>query len=315
VTDEQLLVDLAPAAESLFSRHLAAARPWYPHQLVPWERVTDAEPLDDLADGVRGALIVNLLTEDNLPAYAIALHHHFGRRSPWAEWVRRWTAEEMRHATVIRDYLTVTRAVDLEALEDARLRHVATSPGPAAPNVLEALVYVALQELATRVAHGNTGRALADPAGQAIMRRVAADETLHHLFYRDIVSAALERHPDATVLAIDAQARHFTMPGLDMPELHEHAPAIADAGIYSMAILQRQVLAPVLLGHWRLDRLDGLSQHAETARRRTLRFLERLGRFVDRLPAPSARSAGHAVSDAPVTDAPPAGVPGRSGSS
>ena len=90
-----------------------------------------------------------------------------------------------------------------------------------------------MQELATRVAHGNTGRALADPAGQAIMRRVAADETLHHLFYRDIVTAALERHPDATVLAIDAQARHFTMPGLDMPELHEHAPAIADAGIYS----------------------------------------------------------------------------------
>ena len=123
------------------------------------------------------------------------------------------------------------------------------------------------------------------------MRRVAADETLHHLFYRDIVSAALDRHPDATVLAIDAQARHFAMPGLDMPELHEHAPAIADAGIYSMAILQRQVLAPVLLGHWRLDRLDGPTPDVDKARRRTLRFLERLGRFVDRLPAPTAAAA------------------------
>ena len=116
------------------------------------------------------------------------------------------------------------------------------------------------------------------------MRRVAADETLHHLFYRDMVTAALERHPDATVLAIAAQARHFAMPGIGMAELHEHAPAIADAGIYSMAILQRQVLTPVLLGHWRLDRLDGLSPDAETARRRTLRFLERFGRYVDRLP-------------------------------
>jgi acyl-[acyl-carrier-protein] desaturase len=282
VTDEKLLVDLAPAAESLFDRHLASVRPWYPHQLVPWDRVMDAEPVADLPAGVRGALIVNLLTEDNLPAYAIALHHHFGRRSPWAEWVRRWTAEEMRHATVIRDYLTVTRAVDLEALEDARLRHVSTNPGPAAPNVLEALVYVALQELATRVAHGNTGRALPDAAGQAIMRRVAADENLHHRFYRDMVSAALERHPDATVLAIATQSRGFAMPGIGMAELHEHAPAIADAGIYSMAILQRQVLVPVLLGSWRLDRLQGLSPDAETARRRTLRFLERLGRFVDR---------------------------------
>ena len=43
-----------------------------------------------------------------------------------------------------------------------------------------------------------------------------------------------------------------------------------------MPILQRQVLMPVLLGHWRLDRLEGLSPDAETARRRTLRFLERL---------------------------------------
>ena len=228
---------------------------------------------------------MNLLTEDNLPAYAIALHHHFGRQSPWAEWVRRWTAEEMRHATVIRDYLTVTRAVDLEALEDARLRHVATNPGPAAPNVLEALVYVALQELAPRGSPTGTpaGRSPTPPgrpscAGSRPTRRSTTCSI------GTWSTAALERHPDATVLAIAAQARHFAMPGIGMAELHEHAPAIADAGIYSMAILQRQVLTPVLLGHWRLDRLDGLSPDAETARRRTLRFLERFGRYVDRLP-------------------------------
>jgi len=287
VTDEELLVDLAPAAEALFARHLAAARPWYPHELVPWSRAAVPRPVDEaLPAGVRGALVVNLLTEDNLPAYAVALHGHFGAVSPWAEWVRRWTAEEMRHATVLRDYLTVTRAVDLEALEDARLRHVATHPGPDAPSALEALVYLALQELATRVAHGNTGRALPDPAGQAIMRRVAPDENLHHLFYRDAVGAALERHPDATVLAIEAQARHFAMPGTGMAELDEHAPAIAAAGIYSLATLQRQVLSPMLLGQWRLDRLDGLSSDADAARRRTLRFLDRLGRLAGRV-APS----------------------------
>jgi len=284
MADAQLLADLAPVAESLFDRHVAAARPWYPHQFVPWERVppTDGQ-VRDLPDGVRSALIVNLLTEDNLPAYVVALHQHFGGQSPWAEWVRRWTAEEMRHATVIRDYLTVTGSVDLVALEDARFRHVSTSPYPDAPNVLEALVYVALQELATRVAHGNTGRALPDPAGQAVMRRVAADETLHHLFYRDLVTAALERHPDATVVAIDAQTRHFTMPGAAMAEFREHTLAIANAGIYSASILHRQVLVPVLLGHWRLDRLEGLSAEAEVARQRTLRFLQRLARLADRL--------------------------------
>ena len=295
VTDGDLLVDLAPVAQKLFDRHVAAAKPWYPHRLVPWERVAppDGQVLD-LPEGVRSALIVNLLTEDNLPAYVAALHGQFGGQSPWAEWLRRWTAEEMRHATVIRDYLTVTRSVDPVALEDARFRHVSTSPYPDAPNVLEALVYVALQELATRVAHGNTGRALPDPAGQAVMRRVAADENLHHLFYRDLVTAALERHPDATVLAIDAQTRHFTMPGAAMSEFREHALAIAGAGIYSASILHRQVLVPVLFGHWRLDRLQGLSAEAEVARRRTVRFLERLARLADRLAArqPSAAAVG-----------------------
>ena len=293
MTDGELLVDLAPVAQKLFDRHVAAAKPWYPHLLVPWDRLghSDGDVLD-LPEGIRSALIVNLLTEDNLPAYVAALHGQFGGQSPWAEWLRRWTAEEMRHATVIRDYLTVTRSVDPVALEDARFRHVSTSPYPDAPNVLEALVYVALQELATRVAHGNTGRALPDPAGQAVMRRVAADENLHHLFYRDLVTAALERHPDATVLAIDAQTRHFTMPGAAMAEFREHALAIAGAGIYSASILHRQVLVPVLYGHWRLDRLQGLSAEAEVARRRTVRFLERLARLADRLARqPSATAA------------------------
>ena len=80
MTDGELLVDLAPVAQKLFDRHVAAAKPWYPHRLVPWERV-GRRPMAscvDLPDGVRSALIVNLLTEDNLPAYVVALHGHFG---------------------------------------------------------------------------------------------------------------------------------------------------------------------------------------------------------------------------------------------
>jgi acyl-[acyl-carrier-protein] desaturase len=168
------------------------------------------------------------------------------------------------------------------------MQHVWKTPVPTAPNALEALVYVALQELATRVAHGNTGRALDDPAGEVIMRRVAADENLHHLFYRDLVGAALEVVPDQTVVAIEAQARHFAMPGAGLPGFADHAEAIAGAGIYSAAMFHDQVLMPVLIARWGLDRLDGLSPDAEEARDRTLRFLDRLGRLVTRLPGATA---------------------------
>jgi acyl-[acyl-carrier-protein] desaturase len=251
---------------------------------VPWAEATSGASRE-LPDGVASALILNLLTEDNLPLYVAALYERLGDVSPWGAWIRRWTAEEMRHATVLRDYLTVTGAVDLVALEDARFEHVARGPVPTAPNALEALVYVALQELATRVAHANTGRALPDRAGQVIMRRVAADEQLHHAFYRDAVAAALERHPDATVIAIEAQARHFTMPGVGMAGFEQHAQAIAAAGIYSLADLHRQVLSPVLLEQWRLAGLTGLSPEAESARRRTVAFLDRIGRLATRLNA------------------------------
>jgi acyl-[acyl-carrier-protein] desaturase len=287
VTDAELLTDLSGPVALLLDRHERSARPWYPHELVPWHEARDVASSDgqrdDLPAGVRSALVLNLLTEDNLPFYVTALYGCLPPGPPWETWIRRWTAEEMRHAIVIRDYLTVTRSVDLVALEDARFDHVARAPVPAAPNALEALVYVALQELATRIAHANTGRALPDRAGRAIMRRVAADENLHHRFYRDIVSAALELHPDATVLAIDAQVRHFAMPGAGMTDFREQAEAIAAAGIYSVASFHRQVLCPVLLGQWQLDRLEGLSPPAAAAQRRTLRFLVRMGRLADRL--------------------------------
>ncbi len=94
------------------------------------------------------------------------------------------------------------------------------------------------------------------------------------------------------MLAIEAQARHFAMPGIGIPDFQDHAAAIARAGIYSAATLHHQVLVPVLLGHWRLGDLGGLSPAAEAARQRTLRFLERMGRLADRLdadgPAPSS---------------------------
>jgi len=283
VTDAEILTALAPVAEHLLDRHLATAKEWFPHELVPWDRAGRSSDRP-LPDGVRSALVVNLLTEDNLPFYVLALDQRLGHDGVWNEWIRRWTAEEMRHAIVIRDYVTVTSSVNLVDLERARLRHVWKTPVPTAPNALEALVYVALQELATRVAHGNTGRALDDPAGQAIMRRVAADENLHHLFYRDLVAATLDLVPNQTTLAIEAQARHFAMPGAGIPGFADHAQAIADAGIYSGAMFHDQVLVPVLVAHWGLDRLNGLSLEAEAARERTLRFLDRLGRLVSRLP-------------------------------
>jgi acyl-[acyl-carrier-protein] desaturase len=57
------------------------------------------------------------------------------------------------------------------------------------------MAYAALQELATRISHRNTGRCSDDPAVDKIMVWVAADENLHTMCYPDIVAAALQVDP------------------------------------------------------------------------------------------------------------------------
>src|SRR5262245_50560171 len=150
--DCELLAELGPAAVDLLDRHLATAREWFPHELIAWTRPAKGRN-GELPPGVRSALLVNLLTEDNLPFYFAGILRQLGSEDPWWTWLRRWTAEEMRHATVLRDYVVVTGALDLRQLERTRMAHVCASQIPTAAGAAEAFVYLTLQERATRIAH------------------------------------------------------------------------------------------------------------------------------------------------------------------
>ena len=105
------------------------------------------------------ALVVNLLTEDNLPSYHREIATRFGRDGAWGTWVGRWTAEEGRHGIALRDYLVVTRGVDPVELERLRMEHMTHGYDSGDKSILQAVAYVSFQELATRVSHRNTGRA------------------------------------------------------------------------------------------------------------------------------------------------------------
>jgi acyl-[acyl-carrier-protein] desaturase len=284
------LAELEPVTARLLDRHLAQAKEWFPHQLVPYSRGRDFAPEYEwspdeagLPDEVRSSLFVNLLTEDNLPYYFRTIEAMFGRDSAWGEWSRRWTAEEGRHSIVIRDYLTVTRALDPVTLERARMAQVSCGqvPEPATPH--EGLVYVALQELATRISHHNTGKAIDDPVGYEVMKRVASDENRHHLFYRDLCTAALEVDPSGMVAAIEAQVRDFEMPGTGIVDFDAHARAIARAGIYDFQIHHDQILSPVVVRHWGIENLTGLTDAAERARDALLTRIRRIRKAGERL--------------------------------
>ena len=274
----EMLALLEPTMLRGLERHLSAATEWFPHEYVPYEvgRNYVDEPWEetDSALGIvsRTALEVNLLTEDNLPYYHLALWEIFGRGGVWGEWVRRWTAEEGRHAIVLRDYLTVTRGLDPVQLERGRMDQVSRGyypdgdGGARALDPLDGVVYTTLQELATRIAHRNTGTFTQDPIIEKLTARIATDENLHYVFYRDLGKAALQIAPSEMMLAINRQVTGFAMPGLDLPEFKQKAIEIAKAGIYDLRIHHDEVVLPVLFTHWKIDQVTGLTDEAEQAR-------------------------------------------------
>jgi acyl-[acyl-carrier-protein] desaturase len=299
-----LLHDLEPEAGRLFDRHAKVAQEWFPHDYIPYRlgRDFDKEPWTPDQPRLTGiaqtAFEIGLLTEDNLPSYHRLIHGMFGDGDgAWISWVGRWTAEEGRHAIVLRDYLTVTRNIDPIALERGRMTQLQQGYEHDAPDTLHGLAYVTFQELATRISHRNTGRYSDDPVADKIMIRIAADENLHMVFYRDILSAALALQPSAAVRAIVDEVLNFQMPGAGIPGFLRKAAAIAKAGIYDLRVHRDEVLLPVI-NHWRIFELTGLDTAAEEARRRLTEHLDKLDQAAKRFEEKLARSNARRVARA-----------------
>ncbi|MEU9212787.1 acyl-ACP desaturase [Streptomyces sp. NPDC048415] len=283
--------ELEPYVARHLDRHLATAREWFPHTYIPWSEARDFDgPLngspwrpDDcpLPDAVRDALVIILLTEDNLPSYHHDVQSRVGREGAWIAWLHRWTAEEARHADALRAYLHARRAVDPVRLERDRMQHVSAGHRSEQPTLPHGLAYVTVQEMATRQAHRNTGRACGDPLGEQLMSRIATDENLHMLFYRDLCADGLDLTPDLFTQAFADVICDFTMPGHGIPGFHTRVTRMAAAGIYDPATHRDQVLHPLLRSLRLMDR-TGLGPEGEQALDRIGRHLEQLNTQVER---------------------------------
>jgi acyl-[acyl-carrier-protein] desaturase len=282
LTDLELIHELEPIAEAGLNQHLASTRNWNPHDYVPWSDGSNYAPLGGhdwdtqqsrLSDVARIAMVTNLLTEDNLPSYHRTIAEYFTIDDAWGAWVNRWTVEENRHGIALRDYLVVTRAVDPIALEQARIAQVTAgfSPGQQGQrairpdSMLDALSYVTFQELATRVSHRNTGRACDEPIADQLLKRVAADENLHMIFYRGLAAAALDLSPDQAVASIWLILVNFQMPGFAIPNFRRNAVKIAVGGIYDLRQHLDDVVMPVLR-KWRIFERDDFGPEGERRR-------------------------------------------------
>jgi acyl-[acyl-carrier-protein] desaturase len=286
MTQTQMLRELDQVVVGELNRHEKVAKEWFPHDYVPWSQGRSFDGLMggapwsesdcEISDVARSALIVNLLTEDNLPSYHHEIATTFGRDAAWGEWVHRWTAEEGRHAIAMRDYMLVTRMVDPVALERFRMKHMSAGwELPHSGELMTSLAYVSFQELATRVSHRNTGKVTNDPMCERLLSRVAADENLHMVFYRNLMNAALQIAPDQAMVAILKVVKSFEMPGAGIPGFQRKAVEMAVEGIYDLRQHKDDVLEPVLR-FWGIFELEGLSAEGEAARSELSDFMDGL---------------------------------------
>jgi acyl-[acyl-carrier-protein] desaturase len=202
-----------------------------------------------LPDDLLVVLVGNMVTEEALPSYTVSLEHIVKdptgvSDTPWAKWLRGWTAEENRHGDLLNTYLRLSGRVDMRAVERT-VHHLIKNgftPGNDG-NDYAGLIYAAFQERATRVSHGNVGR-LAEDVGEEnlsrICRKIAADETRHEIFYTKVVAQLMERDPEGVVLAYRSMLRRLiAMPGSRMYDgsdlnLFEHYSVVTQrSGVYT----------------------------------------------------------------------------------
>ncbi|QKW10206.1 acyl-ACP desaturase [Streptomyces sp. NA04227] len=308
-TDARLLYALEETVATELDRHLKVAKDWMPHEYVPWsdgrnfpgfyeDGVAWEKQQSPVSDLGKTALVVNLLTEDNLPSYHHEIASLFGRDGAWGTWVHRWTAEEGRHGIVMRDYLLAARAVDPDELESFRMAHM--SEGFESDNrhsMLHSVAYVAFQELATRISHRNTGRVSGDPACERLLSRIATDENLHMVFYRNLLRASLELAPDLAMQAIRDVVTGFRMPGHGMPGFERAAAQMAIGEVYNLRIHHDDVLQPVLR-FLNIMQLPELGPEGQQAQQELGLYMEALDtearKFDERLDARKARMAARA---------------------
>ncbi|SLI13537.1 Probable acyl-[acyl-carrier protein] desaturase [Mycobacteroides abscessus subsp. abscessus] len=129
------------------------------------------------------------------------------------------------------------------------------------------------------MSHRNTGKVCDDPIADRMLQRVAADENLHMIFYRNMCGAALDLVPDQAIEAITLILEHFQMPGAGMPNFRRNGVLMAKHGIYDLRQHLEEVVQPVLKKWNVFDRTD-FTARGEQTRERLAAFLDKLSKDV-----------------------------------
>ncbi|HTK57035.1 MAG TPA: acyl-ACP desaturase [Gemmatimonadales bacterium] len=287
LTKVEVLRDLEAKVAELMAAHEAKRPLWFPADLLdakPGESQEEHEKglkarAMSMPDPVKAALALNLLTEEGLPHFHRLIAVYLGDDSHWTNWNNLWTAEEDRHGSVLTDYCKSTRILDRRTLEVMQFAYLKAGFAPAwDKDPYRVFAYTTVQERATQVSHGNTGKIVGefDPVFGDALASVASEEARHFFFYRTMVTEILQRDPNEMLVSLSLVLPGIDMPGHTIPGFVQLADVIRRAGIYGprdyLKIVQEQ------LKHWKIDTMEGLSEMGRKAQEKLLAIPARLER-------------------------------------
>ncbi len=258
----------------------------------------------ELGDDFWISLVGDMITEEALPTYeswlmdldGISQHEENGDNG-WAQWIRKWTAEENRHGDVLNKYIYLSGRVNMREVEVTTQHLIAdgfdigTSRDP-----YKNFVYTSFQELATYVSHNNVAK-IARKAGMKNLSKmckiIAGDEMRHHKAYTEFVRQIFAVDPSEMMLAyFDMMKMKITMPAMHLRESFEAKGSLFDkfsevaqrAGVYTS--FDYVDIMKKLNSAWEIDKISGLTAEAEKARAYLMRLPERMERIAERIVIP-----------------------------
>ncbi len=278
--EDELIVSLEKALPEIAEEHTELATVWNPHDWVPWDAGRnfaflggeDWDPSEQtMSAEVRAATLALLLTKDNLPSYHRVLAIHFPAFSDWRQLVGVWTAEDNRHAIVLRDFLVVTRAIDPLDAEERRLHHVTQGYRQRPERVkglgpLDTLALMAVHENQCVAFIEKLSAIVDDEVYGKILAKISGDDAAQATTFGSFLNAGFVADQDGAVLAIDRALSSLEKIGSDIANFDAEWDLISG---YEDASTTAKIAA-TLVDQVKLNSVDGLSADAEEARQRIL---------------------------------------------
>ncbi|KAI9186269.1 hypothetical protein LWI28_015590 [Acer negundo] len=263
---------------------------WQPSDYLPepeseefYEQVLELrKSFRELPDEYLVVLVGDMITEEALPTYQSIMNSLDGVRdetgaslSPWAVWIRAWTAEENRHGDLLNKYLYLSGRVDMKQIEKTIQYLIGSGMDPKFENnPYNGFIYTSFQERATFISHGNTAKLAKDHGDMKLAQicgTIAADEKRHEIAYTKVVEKLFETDPDETILALATMMKkkikmpaHLIYDGQD-DNLFKHYSAVAQQlGVYTAK--DYVDILEFLVGRWNVEKLQsGLSGEGRRA--------------------------------------------------